>query len=148
MRSLDAVLYCLKGWGRNKLLKDEDIESSPNCCIIHLTFSKCQSLITDVLKIRAVIQFKLCYICEPEPFHYLIISHSNNSSFSTFVKGSVPRSFFSWEPVIHVWIFLFHVCLAFMSMRVYSVTTANVPVRPSITPKYYMCTSHGGLWPT
>lgn len=102
MHSLDADLYCLKGWGRNKLLKDEEIESSPNCFIIHLTFSKCWSLITNALKIRAVSQFKLRYISEPEHFHYLIISHSNISSFSTVVKGS--------DPVLFPLIWIFYPC--------------------------------------
>lgn len=110
MHSVDAILCCLKGWGRKKL-KDEGIESSLNCCIIHLTFSKCQSLITNVLKIRADTRFKLCYICEPEHFHHLIISQPNHSSFSTLVKGSVPHSVSSHLNLLSIQGYFYSMCI-------------------------------------
>lgn len=118
LHSLGADLCCLKGWGRNKFLKDEEIESSPNCFIIHLTFSKCWSLITNASKIRAVIRFKLRYVSEPEHFSYLSISHSDHSSFSAVGKGSNPALF----PLIwissHARISLLHACSAFVSVKV------------------------------
>lgn len=120
--------------GVKKLLKDEGIESSPNCCIIHLTFSKCQSLITNVVKIRADTQFKSCYICEPEHFHHLIISQPNSSSFSMLVKGSVPPlCFLSFESIIHSEILLFHVHPAFFFLRLLQTHQSSPPSLPRMT---------------
>lgn len=48
------LIYTVKGMGVEQFLKSGEIESTPNCCIIHLTFSKC--IITSALKIRADIQ--------------------------------------------------------------------------------------------
>lgn len=35
------LIYTIKGMGVEQFLKSGEIESTPNCCIIHLTFSKC-----------------------------------------------------------------------------------------------------------